>query len=71
MNGTLEGVELHPPHVLNVATLPNLPCKIRNTENVILQRDITNDSCIICIIASSNRPGSSCALNLLIWGVMQ
>jgi len=29
---------LHPPHLINVATLP---CESQNTENVILQWDIT------------------------------
>jgi len=42
--------ELHPPHVINVATLP---CESQNTENVILQRDITKQNSIKCIIALS------------------
>ena len=40
----------HPPHLINVATLP---CESQNTENVILQQDITKQNCIRCIIASS------------------
>jgi len=39
--------ELHPPHLINVATLP---CESQNTENVILQRDITKENCIRCIV---------------------
>jgi len=42
--------ELHPPHLINVATLP---CESQNTENVILQREITKENCIKCITASS------------------
>jgi len=42
--------ELHPPHLINVAALP---CESQNTENVILQQDITKENCIGCIIASS------------------
>jgi len=42
--------ELHPPHQINVVTLP---CESQNTENVILQWDITKENCITCIIASS------------------
>jgi len=42
--------EFHPPHLINVATLP---CESQNTENVILQWDIIKDNCIRCIIASS------------------
>jgi len=42
--------ELHPPHLINVATLP---CESHNTENVILQREITKENCIKCIIALS------------------
>ena len=46
--------ELHPPHLINVATLP---CESRNSENVILQRDITKKNCIKCIVySSSNTP---------------
>ena len=40
--------ELHPPHLINVATLP---CESENTKNV--QRDITKENCIRCIKASS------------------
>jgi len=35
--------ELHPPHLISVATLPR---ESRNTENVILQWDITKENCI-------------------------
>jgi len=36
--------------LINVATLP---CESQNTKNVILQRDITKENCIRCIIVSS------------------
>jgi len=42
--------ELHPPHLINVATLP---CESQNTKNVVLQQDITKENCITYIIASS------------------
>jgi len=42
--------ELHPPHLINVATLP---CESENTENVIVQWDITKENYIRCISASS------------------
>jgi len=42
--------ELHPPHIINVATLP---CEIQNTENVTLQQEEKKENCIRCIIASS------------------
>ena len=42
--------ELHPRHLLNVATLP---CESENTESVILQQEITKENCIRCIAASS------------------
>jgi len=42
--------ELHPPHLINVGTLP---CESQNTEKGILQQDITKGNCIRCIIASS------------------
>ena len=42
--------ELHPPYLINVATLP---CESQNTENVILQQEITKENCIKCVIASS------------------
>ena len=42
--------DLHPPHLITVATLP---CESQNTENVILQRYITKEHCTRCIIASS------------------
>ena len=38
--------ELHPPHLINVVTLT---CKSHNTENVILQREITKENCTKCI----------------------
>ena len=42
--------ELHPPHLINVATLS---CENQKNENVTLQRDMTKENCIRCIIASS------------------
>jgi len=48
MNGTLDTMNFT-PHLINVATLPG---ESQNTENVILQRDITKANCIRCIIAS-------------------
>jgi len=42
--------ELHPAHLINDATLP---CESQNTANVMIQRDITKENCIRCIIASS------------------
>jgi len=54
MNGTRAGMNFtHPPHPINVATLP---CESQNTENVILQREITKENWIrytTGIIASS------------------
>jgi len=45
------------------------------TKNVILQWDVAKENCIGCMyhgfIASSKWTRSSCALNLLIWGVIQ
>jgi len=38
------------PHLINVATPP---CASQNTENVILQPDITKENCIRCTTASS------------------
>jgi len=46
----MQEYELHPPHLISVATLP---CESQNTENVTLQWDITKENCIRCIIASS------------------
>jgi len=43
--------ELHSPHLIYVATLPCL-CESENTENVLLQWDITKENYIRCIIAS-------------------
>ena len=57
--------ELHPPHLINVAALP---FENQNTKRVILPKKIAS---FRCIIASSKSTRSSCALNLLIWGVMQ
>jgi len=42
--------ELHPRHLINVATLP---CESRNSENVILQWDIAKENCIKCIVYAS------------------
>jgi len=42
--------ELHPPRLINVVAVP---CESRNTENVILQRDIVKEICIKCVIALS------------------
>ena len=42
--------KLHPPHLINVATVP---CEIQNTENVILQWEFSKGNCIKCITASS------------------
>jgi len=45
--------EPHPPHLIIIPHLINvttLPCESQNTENVILQRDITKGNCIRCII---------------------
>ena len=48
MNGIRDTMNFT-PYLINVATLP---CESQNTENVILQRDITKANCIRCIIAS-------------------
>ena len=63
MNGTRD--ELHPPHLIHVATLPS---ESQNAENVTLQWEITKENCIECVTARlyQSGPGSSCALNLLI-----
>ena len=42
--------ELHPPDLINVAILP---CESQNIKNVTLQRDISKENCIRCIISSS------------------
>jgi len=60
--------QLHPPHLISVATLPR---ETQNTENVILQQDITKQNCIRWSQLHQSGPGSSCALNLLILGVIQ
>jgi len=39
--------ELYPPHLINVATLR---CESQNSDNVILQWDITKENCIKCIV---------------------
>jgi len=44
--------KLHPPHVINVVTLP---CENRNSENVILQWVITKENCITCIVYASSK----------------
>ena len=44
--------ELHPPHLINVATLP---CETRNSKNVIIQWDITKENCIKRIIYASSK----------------
>jgi len=49
MNDTWQ-YELHPSHLINVATQLTLPCEGQNIENVLLQRDITKENCITCII---------------------
>jgi len=59
--------ELRPPHIINVATLP---CKSQNTENVILQRDITKENCIRCIIASSKWTRVIICLKVTYMGVL-
>jgi len=41
---------IHPLHLINVSILT---CESQNTENVILQRDITKENCIRCIVSSS------------------
>ena len=38
MNDTCDVMSLHPPHLINVASLP---CESWNSKNVILQWDIT------------------------------
>ena len=50
MNGTRNGENMS-PHLINVATLR---CKSRNSENVILQWDITKENCITCIVYASS-----------------
>ena len=44
--------ELHPPHLINVATLP---CESRNSKNVVLQLDITKQNCIKRIVYASSK----------------
>ena len=57
--------ERYQPRPINVATLP---CESHNTENVILQREITKENCVKC---NTTSPKWTSALNLLIWGVIQ
>jgi len=60
--------ELHPPHLISVATLPR---ESQNTENVTLQRDITKENCIRCIIASSKWTRVIMCLKFTYTGVIQ
>jgi len=60
--------EPHPPHLITVATLP---CESQNTENVILQRDISKENCIRCIIASSKWARIIMCLTFTYVGVIQ
>ena len=52
-----------------------LPCEDYKTENVTLQRDITKENCMWRIyhsfIKEDQGHQSPCALNLLIWSVIQ
>jgi len=59
--------ELHSPHLLSVRTLP---CQSWTTKNVIFQRILPNKLPSNVSKLYRNGPGS-CALNLLIWGVIQ
>jgi len=43
---------LHPPHLINVATLP---CENQNSKSVILQWDITKENCIKHILYASSK----------------
>ena len=65
----MQRYELHTRRLINVATLP---CESQNTENVILLREFTkeNNASDVTQLHQSG-PGSSCALNLLICGVIQ
>jgi len=44
--------KIHPPRLISVATLP---CESRNSENVILQWDITKENCIKSIVYASSK----------------
>jgi len=56
--------ELHPPHLISVATLP---CESQNSKNVILQWNITKEiASNISYMLHRNGP-----LNYKSWGVMQ
>jgi len=68
MNSTCDGIELHPPHLINVATLP---CENQNTENVTLQPGITKENCIRYIIASSKLTRVIVCLKFTYVGVIQ
>jgi len=67
MNDTWQ-YELHPPHLISVATLP---CESQNAKNVTLQWDITKENCIICIIASSKWTRVIMCLKFTYMGVIQ
>ena len=56
-----------PPHLINVATLP---CESQNTQNVILQQDITKENCTRCHNFIKVDQGHH-ALKLLILGVIE
>jgi len=60
--------ELHRPRIINVATLP---CESQNTENVILQLDITKENCIRCIVASLRWARVIMCLKFTYMGVIQ
>jgi len=59
---------LHPSHLISVATLPR---ESQNTENVILQWDITKENCIRCIIVSSRLSMVIICLKCTYQGVIQ
>jgi len=64
MNDTYDFYELHPPHLINVATLRY---ESQNSENVILQWDITKENTIKYIVYALLK----WTLDYKIWGVMQ
>jgi len=69
MNGTCDSMNCTQPYLINVATLL---CESQKTtkmqyNNGILPKIIVSDVSQF----HQSRPGSSCALNLLIWGVIQ
>jgi len=57
--------KLHPPHLINIATLP---CETLNSENVIPQWDITKENDISNVSHMLHRNGP---VDYKIWGVMQ